>query len=132
MYNHRRTGRGGGRFDMNSGRESTLFGQHNTCLNKPNLKSVTAVNGNILALPPPPSIRARSGRRNISATTPPHRRWIQEMFCYYPPPHRIHSGKTRFAPPPQMLARTPMSTINFDSLVTYLRWLISLQTQPCL
>ena len=102
-------------------RVNIIRAKHNTCLNNTNLGSVTAVNG--------------TKNTNLGYVTavngkimPPHRIGIPENFCYYPPPpqnmdpgkalvlpppHRIHSGKTRSAPSRWMLARTPMKATHY-------------------
>ena len=65
-----------------------------TCLNNTNLGSVTAVNGKhefrglLLEL--------------TEKILPPHRIWIPENFCYYPPPPPTESIRAKLGlPPPQ-------------------------------
>ena len=73
-------------------RVDIIRAKDNTCLNNTNLGSVTAVNGE------KPRIEGLL-LQLTEKILPPHRIWISENVCYYPP-HRIHPGKTRSAPPP--------------------------------
>ena len=89
-YCHRRTGRGAGggscpppilavcRHEFGQ-RVDIIRAKHNTCLNNTNLGSVTAVNGKKNEF----RVCYWSYLKKILA---PHRIWIPENFCYYPPP----------------------------------------------
>ena len=73
-------------------RVDIIRAKHNTCLNNTNLGSVTAVNGTNSATTPPPN-------RTFCYYSPPTEYGSRKCLLL-PPPHRIHSGKTRSAPPP--------------------------------
>ena len=106
---HRRTGRGGGQLppqfgefvDMNSGRVEIIWAKHNTCLNNPNLGSVTAVNGKNPNLG---SVTAANGKNSEF-----ERIWIPENSCYYPPPTEYGSRKISptIPPPPNKTLSAP-------------------------
>ena len=105
---HRRTGRGGAggaaapppiravcRHEFGQ-RVDIIRAKHNTCLNNPNLGSFTAKNTNL------GSVMGVNGKNSgtphnmdpgkflLLPPPPPHRIWIPENFCYYPPPPPPH------------------------------------------
>ena len=101
--------------DMNSGRESTLFGQNTIHVwitrikglllqlteKNTNLGSATGVNGKNSATP------HNMDPGKLLLLPPPHWIWIPENVCYYPPPTESIRAKLGL-PPKWMLARTPM------------------------
>ena len=89
-------------------RVDNIRAKYNTCLNNPNLGSVTAVNGKKDEFRVCYCCKRKKfchpteyGSRKISATTPPHRIWIPENFCSYPPPP-TESIRAKLGLPPQM------------------------------
>ena len=103
---------------MNSGRVENLRAKHNTCLNNPNLGSVIGVKGK------KPNLGYVTMLLQLTEKIlPPHRIWIPENLCYYPPlnmdpgkllllppPPLNPFGQNSVCPPKWMLARTPMYT----------------------
>ena len=96
-------------------RVDIIRAKHNRCLNNTNLGSVTAVNekntnlGYVTAVNGKNSATPQNmGPGKFLLLPPPHRIWIPEHFCYYPPPLNPF-GQKSVCPPKWMLARTPMA-----------------------
>ena len=113
---HRRTGRGAVappiravcRHEFGQ-RVNIIRAKHNTCLNNTNLGSVTGVNGKNPNLGSVTVGKGKNSAKFCHYPPPPTENMDPGNFLLLPPPpHWIHSGKTRSAPPKWMLARTPM------------------------